>query len=45
MLKNRWDWNADEGLDDVQDYVIEHPVDPDAVLVVDDTGAAGPSTP
>ncbi|MFD8229117.1 IS701 family transposase [Streptomyces massasporeus] len=37
-LLNRIDWNADEVLDDVRDYVVEHLGDPDAVLIVDDTG-------
>ena len=37
-LLNRIDWDADEVLDDVRDYVVEHLGDPDAVLIVDDTG-------
>lgn len=37
-LLNRCDWDADEVLDDVRDYVVEHLGDPDAVLIVDDTG-------
>ncbi|WP_079408525.1 IS701 family transposase [Streptomyces sp. 3211] len=37
-LLNRIDWNADEVLDDVRDYVVEHLGDPEAVLIVDDTG-------
>ncbi|WP_445271377.1 transposase, partial [Streptomyces sp. DSM 41634] len=37
-LLNRIDWDADEVLDDVRDYVIEHLGDPEAVLIVDDTG-------
>ncbi|GHB68783.1 hypothetical protein GCM10010347_43810 [Streptomyces cirratus] len=37
-LLNRCDWEADEVLDDVRDYVVEHLGDPGAVLIVDDTG-------
>lgn len=37
-LLNRIDWDADEVLSDVRDYVIEHRGDPVAVLIVDDTG-------
>lgn len=37
-LLNRIDWDADEVLDDVREYVVEHLGDPDAVLIVDDTG-------
>ena len=37
-LLNRIDWDADEVLDDVRDYVVEHLGDPGAVLIVDDTG-------
>ncbi|MFE2500111.1 IS701 family transposase [Streptomyces scopuliridis] len=37
-LLNRCDWDADEVLDDIRDYVVEHLGDPDAVLIVDDTG-------
>ncbi|MFW3464309.1 transposase [Streptomyces microflavus] len=37
-LLNRCDWDADEVLDDVRDYVVEHLGDPEAVLIVDDTG-------
>ncbi|MEU2166075.1 IS701 family transposase [Streptomyces sp. NPDC019208] len=37
-LLNRIDWDADEVLSDVRDYVIEHLGDPEAVLIVDDTG-------
>nr|MDT0521068.1 IS701 family transposase [Streptomyces sp. DSM 41633] len=37
-LLNRIDWDADEVLDDVRDYVVEHLGDPEAVLIVDDTG-------
>lgn len=37
-LLNRIEWEADEVLDDVRDYVVERLGDPDAVLVVDDTG-------
>ncbi|MFF3350472.1 transposase [Streptomyces sp. NPDC002779] len=37
-LLNRIEWDADEVLDDVRDYVVEHLGDQDAVLIVDDTG-------
>ncbi|MFD9522157.1 IS701 family transposase [Streptomyces sp. NPDC059979] len=37
-LLNRIDWDSDEVLDDVRDYVVEHLGDPNAVLIVDDTG-------
>ena len=37
-LLNTCDWDADEVLDDVRDYVVEHLADPDGVLIVDDTG-------
>jgi DDE superfamily endonuclease len=37
-LLNRIDWDADQVLDDVRDYVVEHLGDPEAVLIVDDTG-------
>lgn len=37
-LLNRIEWDADEVLDDVREYVIEHLGDPGAVLIVDDTG-------
>lgn len=37
-LLNRCDWDAEEVLDDLRDYVVEHLGDPDAVLIVDDTG-------
>jgi hypothetical protein len=37
-LLNRIEWDADEVLDDVRDYVVEHLGDPEAVLIVDDTG-------
>ncbi|MEV4928157.1 IS701 family transposase, partial [Streptomyces roseoverticillatus] len=37
-LLNRIDWDADEVLDNVREYVVEHLGDPDAVLIVDDTG-------
>src|SRR3954470_8005884 len=37
-LLNRIEWGADEVLDDVRDYVVEHLGDRDAVLIVDDTG-------
>ncbi|GAA4995219.1 IS701 family transposase [Yinghuangia aomiensis] len=37
-LLNRIDWDADAVLDDVRGYVVEHLGDPEAVLIVDDTG-------
>lgn len=37
-LLNRIDWDADEVLDDVRDYVVEHLGDLEGVLIVDDTG-------
>ncbi|WP_223778822.1 IS701 family transposase [Streptomyces sp. 135] len=37
-LLNRIEWDADEVLDDVRDYVVEHLGDRDAVLIIDDTG-------
>src|SRR6476619_5119453 len=37
-LLNRTDWDADEVLGDVRDYVVEHLGDREAVLIVDDTG-------
>lgn len=37
-LLNRIEWDADEVLGDVRDYVVEHLGDRDAVLIVDDTG-------
>ncbi|MEV7783767.1 IS701 family transposase [Kitasatospora sp. NPDC088351] len=37
-LLNRIDWDADEVLDDVRAYVVEHLSDPGGVLIVDDTG-------
>jgi SRSO17 transposase len=37
-LLNRIEWDADEVLDDVREYVVEHLGDRDAVLIVDDTG-------
>lgn len=36
---NRIGWDADEVLDDVREYVVEHLGDRDAVLIVDDTGS------
>lgn len=39
-LLNRIDWDADEVLEDLRDYVVEHLGDPEAVLIVDDTGCA-----
>ncbi|MFD4588952.1 IS701 family transposase [Streptomyces sp. NPDC058434] len=38
-LLNRIEWDADEVLDDVRDYVVEHLGDSEAVLIVDDTGS------
>ena len=32
------DWDPDAVRDDLRDYVVEHLGDPDAVLVVDETG-------
>jgi SRSO17 transposase len=37
-MLNRIEWDADEVLDDVRQYVVDSLGDPDAVLVVDDTG-------
>lgn len=37
-MLNRIEWDADEVLDDVRDYVVGHLGDRDAVLIVDDTG-------
>ncbi|WP_435138136.1 IS701 family transposase [Actinacidiphila sp. bgisy144] len=37
-LLNRIEWDADDVLTDVRDYVVENLGDPDAVLIVDDTG-------
>ncbi|MFI6645206.1 IS701 family transposase [Streptomyces sp. NPDC050504] len=37
-LLNRIDWEADEVLGDVREYVVEQLGDADAVLIVDDTG-------
>ncbi len=37
-LLNRIDWDADDVLDDVREYVVEYLGDPEAVLIVDDTG-------
>ena len=31
-------WNADQVRDDLQQYILTHLVDPEAVLVVDETG-------
>ncbi|MFE3739249.1 IS701 family transposase [Streptomyces sp. NPDC059134] len=36
-LLNRIEWDADEVLDDVRGYIVDHLGDRDAVLVVDDT--------
>lgn len=37
-LLNRIDWDADEVLDDVREFAVEHLGDGEAVLNVDDTG-------
>ena len=37
-LLRRADWDVDGVRDDVRAYVIEHPGDPDGVLIADDTG-------
>jgi SRSO17 transposase len=37
-LLNTCDWDAEEVLDDVREYVVEHLGDPGGVLIVDDTG-------
>lgn len=37
-LLNRIEWDADEVLGDLREYVVEHLGDRDAVLIVDDTG-------
>jgi SRSO17 transposase len=37
-LLNRIEWYADEVLDDIRDYLVEHFGDRDAVLIVDGTG-------
>ncbi|MGM9333837.1 IS701 family transposase [Streptomyces murinus] len=37
-MLNRIEWDADEVLDDVRQYVVDNLGDPGAVLVVDDTG-------
>ena len=37
-ILGRGDWDADALRDIVRDYVIEHLVDDDAVLVIDETG-------
>lgn len=37
-MLSRIEWDADEALDDVRQHVVDHLGDPDAVLVVDDTG-------
>ena len=31
-------WDADAVRDDLRDYVVDHLADPDAVLVIDETG-------
>jgi SRSO17 transposase len=40
-LADMRDWDADEVLDDVRDYVVEHLGDPGAVLIVDDNCQIG----
>ncbi len=37
-MLNRIEWDAEEVLDDVREYVVEHLGDQDAVLIVDGTG-------
>ncbi len=37
-MLNRIEWDAEEVLDDVREYVVEHLGDREAVLIVDDTG-------
>jgi len=37
-MLDRIEWDADEVLDDVRGYVVENLGDPEAVLIVDDTG-------
>lgn len=37
-MLNRIDWDAEEVLDDVGEYVVDHLGDREAVLIVDDTG-------
>ncbi|GAB3399412.1 hypothetical protein GCM10027569_01340 [Flindersiella endophytica] len=37
-LLRRADWDVDGVRDDLRDYVVEHLGQPDAVLIVDDTG-------
>lgn len=37
-MLNRIEWDADEVLDDVRQYVVDNLGDPGAVLIVDDTG-------
>jgi SRSO17 transposase len=37
-LLNRIEWDADQVLDDIREYVVEHLGGQDAVLMVDDTG-------
>ncbi|MFJ1730865.1 transposase [Streptomyces sp. NPDC088254] len=41
-LLNRIEWDADEVLDDVRDYVVEHLGDRDAVLIVERRGSVRP---
>jgi SRSO17 transposase len=37
-LLNTAHWNADQVRDDLQEYILTHLADPEAVLVVDETG-------
>ncbi|MFC5856634.1 IS701 family transposase [Streptomyces chlorus] len=37
-MLNRIEWDADEVLDDVRDYVVDNLGDPEAALIVDDSG-------
>ncbi|MFG3518330.1 IS701 family transposase [Streptomyces bobili] len=43
-MLNRIEWDADEVLDDVRRYVVDHLGDREAVLIVDDTGFLKKST-
>lgn len=40
-LLNRIEWDADEVLDEVRDYVVDNFGGPEAVLITDDTGFLG----
>ncbi|MFF8868282.1 transposase, partial [Streptomyces sp. NPDC015139] len=37
-MLNRIEWDAEEVLDDIREYVVDHLGDPEAVLIIDDTG-------